>query len=136
MTDALYLGIGSNLGNREKLIEQAIVKIGERVGDVLARSSFYFSKPKGFVSQNDFVNVVIRCHTDLSPFEVLYCTQQIELQLGRTHKSSGGVYHDRTIDIDILLYGEEKVDTAELKIPHPLMQERDFVMIPLKEVLA
>ncbi len=132
----IYLGIGSNLGDKERNINKAIELIGKRVGTVVACSSFYYSAPQGFQSPNDFVNVVVGCQTSLSPEELLLATQQIENDLGRKTKSHDGHYHDRIIDIDILLYDDITVDTPELKIPHPLMQTRAFVMIPLKEITS
>ena len=135
MTDRLYLSLGSNLGDREAVLLEAVKRIDERVGKVLVRSSFYYSKPQGFVSENDFVNLVVRCSTSLSPYEVLWLTQEIERELGRTQKSHDGIHHDRTIDIDILIYGDEDINTPELVSPHPLMRERDFVMIPLREIM-
>jgi 2-amino-4-hydroxy-6-hydroxymethyldihydropteridine diphosphokinase len=80
------------------------------------------------------MNAAVRCETTKTPREVLLLTQQIERDLGRKTKSVSGGYADRTIDIDILLYDELTVDEPDLKIPHPLMHERDFVMIPLKEI--
>ncbi|MDO4819259.1 MAG: 2-amino-4-hydroxy-6-hydroxymethyldihydropteridine diphosphokinase [Prevotella sp.] len=135
MTDRLYLSLGSNLGDREAVLLEAVKRIDERVGKVLVRSSFYYSKPQGFVSENDVVNLVVRCSTSLSSYEVLWLTQEIERELGRTQKSHDGIHYDRTIDIDILIYGDEEINTKELMIPHPLMKERDFVMIPLREIM-
>ena len=82
-----------------------------------------------------FLNACVRVSTTLTPRQLLAATQQIERALGRTAKSAGGVYHDRVIDIDILLYDDLRVDEPDLKIPHPLMTERDFVMIPLREIM-
>ena len=130
----VFLSLGSNLGDRSKNLESAISLIGSRAGDVTAVSSFIETKPVGFKSENRFVNCAVRIVTALDPFEQLRITQQIERELGRTTKSVGGVYSDRTIDIDILLYGNAVIDTPELKIPHPQMRKRDFVMIPLKEI--
>ncbi len=130
----VFLSLGSNLGDRSKNLESAISLIGSRAGDVTAVSSFIETKPVGFKSENRFVNCAVRIVTALDPFELLRITQQIERELGRTTKSVGGVYSDRTIDIDILLYGNAVIDTPELKIPHPQMRKRDFVMIPLKEI--
>ena len=87
------------------------------------------------VSENSFLNAAVRVVTALSPEELLQETQQIELFMGRTQKSNGGQYHDRVIDIDILLYDDLSLSTPTLTIPHPLMNERDFVLIPLKEIL-
>lgn len=137
MTDLhkVYLGLGSNLGNKEENILEAIKRIGELIGVVVRQSSLYKTEPWGFESENYFVNAVVCCHTSLSPFDVLEHTQQIERMLGRTSKTRHGEYHDRLIDIDILLYDDMSIDSTSLKIPHPLMQERDFVMIPLREIL-
>jgi 2-amino-4-hydroxy-6-hydroxymethyldihydropteridine diphosphokinase len=80
------------------------------------------------------VNAVVLCETTKTPREVLLLTQQIERDMGRRKKSVSGGYADRTIDIDILLYDDVMIDEPDLKIPHPLMYQRDFVMIPLKEI--
>ena len=130
----VYLSLGSNLGDRKDNLAQAIRLIGERVGEVLRKSSFLESKPWGFESDNLFVNACVLCETTLTPRQVLRATQKIERELGRTHKSVNGHYADRLIDIDILLYDDLRVDEPDLQIPHPLMFERDFVMIPLGEI--
>ena len=131
----VFLGLGSNLGRRRTLLKQAIQLIGERVGEVVRQSSFIETEPWGFESKHKFLNGVILCETDKSPREVLALTQQIERDMGRTNKSlSSKKYSDRPIDIDILLYDDLTIDEPDLKIPHPLMEQRDFVMIPLKEI--
>ena len=130
----VYLSLGSNLGDRKENLAQAIRLIGERVGEVLRTSSFVETEPWGFQSENRFVNAAILCETNLTPRQVLHATQKIERELGRKHKSVGGHYADRLIDIDILLYDDLRVDEPDLQIPHPLMLERDFVMIPLGEI--
>lgn len=130
----VYLSLGSNLGDRKDNLAQAIRLIGERVGEVLRKSSFLETKPWGFESDNLFVNTCVLCETTLTPRQVLRATQKIERELGRTHKSVNGHYADRLIDIDILLYDDLRVDEPDLQIPHPLMFERDFVMIPLGEI--
>lgn len=142
----IFLGIGTNLGDREANLRTALQLLHERVGECIACSSIYRSAPQGFVSENEFANVVVVCRTDHSPEEVLLITQQIEREMGRTEKSVNGVYHDRVIDIDLLQAGigsresgtqtqvECKTDT--LTLPHPRMHERDFVLIPLREVEA
>lgn len=135
----VYLGLGSNLGQREETINRAIALIGEQIGSVERQSAFYYSEPWGFQSQNAFANVVICVSTRLAPHRLLSATQHIERLLGKTElhatqRSVRDLYHDRPIDIDILLYDDLHIDTPELKIPHPLMQERDFVMVPLREV--
>lgn len=136
----IYFGIGSNLGNREANLLRAIELLHERVGECVACSSVYRSAPQGFVSDNEFANMVAVCQTVHSPEEVLLITQQIECEMGRTEKSVNGVYHDRVIDIDLLqARGDEANEVIRrsgesLTLPHPRMQERDFVMIPLHEV--
>lgn len=128
------MSLGSNLGDREQNLKRAICLIGDRVGKVTRQSSFIETEPWGFRSDHRFMNAVILCETDKAPREVLETTQQIERDLGRMHKTSH-LYHDRPIDIDILLYDDINVDEPDLKIPHPLMQQRDFVMIPLREIV-
>ena len=133
------MGLGSNLGNKEKNIREAIKLIGERVGLVVRQSSLIMSEPWGFESPNSFINAVVCCKTELAPRQLLKTTQQIERDLGKRKihatKRKGTInYQDRPIDIDILLYDDLIVDEPDLKIPHPLMQQRDFVMIPLNEI--
>ena len=134
----VYLGLGSNLGDRNAHIEQAIALIHERVGEVVRRSSFIETEPWGFESENKFLNGVILCETELTPRQLLKTTQKIERELGRKKKSASShishLYKDRPIDIDILLYDDLIIDEPDLKIPHPLMEQRDFVMIPLREI--
>lgn len=132
----VYLSLGSNLGDRKYEIKRAVELIGERIGAVERVSSLYETEPWGFSSDNMFVNAAVCVSTLLTPRALLEATQAIERDMGRTAKSVNGQYHDRTIDIDILLYDNIKVDEPDLKIPHPLMNERDFVMKPLKEILA
>ena len=129
----VYLGLGTNLGDRKANIEQAIRLIGERIGAVVRQSSLIETEPWGFESPNLFLNAVILCETERTPREVLRLTQKIERDMGRRKKTSLN-YSDRPIDIDILLYDDITVDEPDLKIPHPLMHERDFVMIPLREI--
>lgn len=130
----VYLGLGSNLGDCRKNLERAIRLIGDRVGLVTRQSSFIETEPWGFESPNKFMNAVILCETRRSPREVLLLTQQIERDMGRMKKSVSGGYADRAIDIDILLYDDVTIDEPDLKIPHPLMHQRDFVMRPLNEI--
>lgn len=132
----VYLSLGSNLGDRKYEIKRAVELIGERIGAVERVSSLYETEPWGFSSDNMFVNAAVCVSTQLTPRALLEATQAIERDMGRTAKSVNGQYHDRTIDIDILFYDNIKVDEPDLKIPHPLMNERDFVMKPLKEILA
>ncbi|MBR2291410.1 MAG: 2-amino-4-hydroxy-6-hydroxymethyldihydropteridine diphosphokinase [Prevotella sp.] len=136
----VYLGLGSNLGDRQASIASAVRLIGERVGTVMRQSSLIETAPWGFESVHQFLNGVILCETALSPRDVLNATQQIERELGKTsqhatQRTNSQSYKDRPIDIDILLYDDLKVDEPGLRIPHPLMRERDFVMIPLQEIM-
>ena len=141
MIHTVYLSLGSNLGNRKQLLLDAIEKINKKVGNVVRQSSFYETKPWGFESENLFLNAAVKVKTKLSPTELLEVTQQIEREMGRKKKTTYNFkqqtpnYSDRPIDIDILLYDDLHVDLPELKIPHPLMQERDFVLVPLREII-
>lgn len=134
----IYFGIGTNLGNREENLRTVLQLLHERVGECLACSSIYRSAPQGFVSENEFANIVAVCQTNASPEEVLLITQQIEREMGRTEKSINGIYHDRVIDIDLLKATHNSSfithQSTTLTLPHPRMQERDFVVIPLEEV--
>ena len=129
----VFLSLGSNLGDRQDNLHKAIDLIGQRVGHVIRQSSFIETEPWGFESQNKFLNGAILCETTLTPRQLLRTTQKIERELGRKKKTSH-LYHDRPIDIDILLYDDLTIDEPDLKIPHPLMHQRDFVMIPLSEI--
>ena len=129
----VYLGLGTNLGDKERNLENALTTLSLEVGKILRQSSYYVSKPWGFDSINEFLNVVVLVETNLPPFDLLGKTQEIERKLGRTIKTSED-YTDRLIDIDILLYDNLIIDQPTLKIPHPLMTERDFVLIPLSEI--
>lgn len=128
-----YLALGTNIGNKRRNMITAAALLAERVGDVLALSGFYETEPWGFQSDNTFLNAALLLETGLPPLELLKATQEIELEMGRTQKSNGA-YHDRIIDIDILLYDDLILQTPELTLPHPLMHERQFVMEPLAEI--
>jgi len=129
----VYLGLGTNLGDKTHNLNASIGALALEIGSVLSVSSFYASKPWGFESVNEFMNGVVLVETSLSPFEVLAKTQQIERNMGRTVKSTGN-YEDRIIDIDILLFDNLIMDQPTLIIPHPLLAKRDFVIIPLAEL--
>ena len=128
-----YLALGTNIWNKRRNMITAAALLAERVGDVLALSGFYETEPWGFQSENTFLNAALQLDTSLSPLELLKATQEIEIEMGRTQKSNGA-YHDRIIDIDILLYEDLVLQTPELTLPHPLMHERLFVMEPLAEI--
>ena len=129
-----YLGIGTNLGDRTANLHGAVKQINEQAGHVLACSSLIETEPWGFSSNNAFLHAVVAIDTSHTPHELLRITQEIERAMGRTHKSTGGNYSDRIIDIDILLYEEVNIHDAELTIPHPLMWQRRFVYEPLWEI--
>ena len=134
MKHEVYLGLGTNLGDKVQNLKDAISRISDAVGRILRQSSFIETEPWGFESSNRFLNAVVYCETEKTPREVLLLTQQIERDMGRKQKSVSVGYVDRPIDIDILLYDDLTVDEPDLKIPHPLMYQRDFVMVPLEEV--
>ena len=130
----VYLGLGTNLGDKEANLDMAMEEIRKRVGEILSLSAYYITEPWGFDSKNAFLNAVCKVSTSLSPLDVLLTTQSIEKDLGRMKKSVNGQYSDRPIDIDILLYDDIVLDSPNLTIPHPLMHKRTFVMEPLTEI--
>ena len=135
-----YLNIGSNMGDRRDNLYRAVVALTAGTGGSVT-SRIVESEPWGFESENTFLNAAVCVETELSPNALLRVTQQIERDMGRTEKStingqqSTVTYHDRIIDIDILLYDDLHINTPKLTIPHPHMYERDFVLIPLREIL-
>lgn len=131
---AIYLGLGTNLGDKEANLRHAVNLIQKRIGKLVSLSSFYETTPWGFESEHNFLNAAICIDTSFSPIEVLHLTQAIEKEMGRTKKSVHGIYSDRPIDIDLLLYGDTVMNSPELTLPHPFMTERDFVMKPLAEI--
>ena len=133
MPNTVYLGLGSNEGNRAALLEQAIALIAEKAGTVVGRSSILETEPWGFASEHKFLNMVVAIDTTLTPTRLLDVTQRIERQLGRRKKTSSN-YQDRPIDIDILLYGNRIIHTTRLDVPHPLILQREFVWRPLLEI--
>lgn len=130
----VYLSLGTNLGNKEQNLLTAIEHINKRVGKVISSSAFYKTEPWGFNSTHVFLNAAVEVETNLPPINLLKETQLIEKEMGRTAKSKGKQYSDRLIDIDILLYDNLILNTAELVLPHPLMTQRAFVMEPLVEI--
>lgn len=130
----LVLLIGGNMGDREAVFNSSIEEISSFVGDVVSTSSLFESEAWGFESENLFLNQVVVVHTSKSPDECLKITQGIEKKLGRIrHKER---YSSRVIDIDLLFYNSDIVDTKDLIIPHPRIQERNFVLTPLNEVMS
>lgn len=131
-TKIVYLLLGSNLGDREGLIIDALERIQQEIGELVSKSSRYETAAWGKEDQPSFLNIAVGVATKLSPLEVLDKALAIELELGRVRKEKWGA---RLIDIDVILYGNEIVDEADkLQIPHPRMQERRFVLEPLAEI--
>jgi 2-amino-4-hydroxy-6-hydroxymethyldihydropteridine diphosphokinase len=128
----VYLGLGTNLGDRKRNLREAIEKIEEQIGKVLNSSSVYETVPWGFEAESDFLNMVVEVETGLSPSELLKKIFEIESKLGRERTQDR--YSSRVIDIDILLYDDLVVEEKGLKIPHRLMHERRFVLAPLCEI--
>lgn len=129
MTD-VYIGIGSNLGNRRENIEKACARLEERY-TIVRKSEIYETVPVGFQYQNLFLNCVVHVETDLGSMELLRFLQKIEDRLKRTRIIKNG---PRIIDLDILFYGNRVIDTDELTVPHPQMHKRTFVLAPLNEI--
>ena len=130
----VYLGLGTNIGNREENLTRAIEALSLALGRYTALSPFIETAPWGFESANGFLNCAVAYDIELTPMQLLDTTESIERTLGRTTKSTGGIYHDRIIDIDILLYEDKVITTPRLTIPHPLMHKRDFVLEPLAAI--
>jgi len=129
----IYLGLGSNLGDKDAYLKQAIVQIEEQIGPIVARSVFFVSEPWGFESHHEFLNACLAADTTLNPEECLHLLQGIEKALGRPKKTSGA-YKDRVIDLDILFYDDLVFESDKLTLPHPLLHKRIFVLKPLAEI--
>jgi len=132
MNNKVYIGLGSNLGNKIENLARARLLI-EAIKDVHIKraSSLYQTAPWGKTDQEDFINQVIEIETELLPLDLLHRLQDIEIKLGRHRDVRWG---PRTIDLDVLLYGRETIDLEELKVPHPYLLQRLFVLIPLQEI--
>jgi 2-amino-4-hydroxy-6-hydroxymethyldihydropteridine diphosphokinase len=130
MKKTVYLGLGSNLKDRKAQMDQAVVRLAE-LGKVLAVSSYYETEPMEVARQPWFLNCALALETELMPRQLLAAVLEIEQAMGRRRTQPKG---PRTIDIDILLFGNSKVETEGLVIPHPRMAERRFVLEPLAEI--
>lgn len=132
MMDKLYLALGSNLGDRESYIRQAVRLLDDKFGrDHEAITPLMQTEAIGF-DGGDFLNCIVVYRSDLSPKRILGICKEVEKELGRTdapeYDASGKrVYHDRTIDVDILMYGSRKVETEDLVIPHPQVESRPYI---------
>ena len=128
----VFLGVGTNLGDRETNLKEALAGIGKYIGRVVNSSSVYETEPWGFHAEQQFLNIVAKVETELIPSAVLNAILILETGLGRVR--SENQYSSRTIDIDILFYGDEIINSEELKVPHPLLHKRKFVLVPLAEI--
>jgi len=127
-----YIGLGSNLGDRKKNLDDAVRLLSGMPGiEAVKVSSYYETEPVGYEEQGLFINAVARVETSLSALGLLRACQNIEIRLGRVRTVRWG---PRTIDLDVLLFGTSIIDTPELEVPHPLMHERAFVLEPLCEL--
>lgn len=127
-----YIGLGSNIGNREQYLTQAISRLKKHESiESIKCSSIYETAPLDFLEQDAFLNMVLELQTSLQPLELLELLQLVERDLGRVREFKNG---PRTIDLDLLLYGQERVQLPDLVIPHPRMLDRLFVLIPFTEL--
>ncbi len=133
-SETVILLLGSDIEPRMQYLQQAEALIEEKIGDISAASSVYESEPWGFESDTKFLNKVLVINTHQSPQKILQSCQDIENFLGRTRNNQKG-YTSRTIDVDILYYGRQQIETDHLKIPHPAITERRFTLLPLTEVI-
>ena len=130
--ERVYLCLGGNVGDTRQYLEQAIGLIDSRIGRVTAKSAIYQSEPWGFKAEQMFLNQVVIAETELAPNAVIEQCLQIETELGRARSGNG--YEPRTIDIDIIFFGNQKINQPNLIVPHPLMHRRNFVLQPLCNV--
>lgn len=129
-----YLSLGSNLGNREEYIKNAITEIDRQIGKITKVSSLYETEPWGFNSENKFINVAVEVETELSITNLLEIVHKIEYEAGRVRDVNATGYVDRVIDIDILLFDNIIYDNPQITLPHPKMHLREFVIEPLVEI--
>lgn len=128
----VYFLLGGNLGDREQILSEAIKRMNKEVGSLVITSAIYETEPWGFDHELNFLNQVVVVESELKAIQILDITQGIEKELGRIRKKSQ--YSERTIDIDILFYGEERIVSERLIVPHPRIQERRFALIPMMDV--
>jgi len=128
----VFLGLGSNLGKRKENLHTALAMIGEMTGRILLSSSVYETEPWGFETEHRFLNMVVKLETELVPSDLLEALLEIEKSMGRVRDKKQ--YSSRVIDIDILFYEDLDIAYHNLKIPHPHIQDRRFVLVPLVEI--
>lgn len=132
MVNRVYIALGTNIGDREKNLQTALLELGKNC-NITKKSSVYETEPVGFKGQDDFLNMVIEMKTELLPTELIINLQEIEHRMGRVKEILDG---PRIIDLDILFYDNQLIDTPNLKVPHPRLQKRNFVLKPLMEIAA
>jgi 2-amino-4-hydroxy-6-hydroxymethyldihydropteridine diphosphokinase len=130
----VFLLLGSNMGDRPATLHKARTLLLAQVGDIIAQSGYHESEPWGFEADMWFINQALHVETPLAPLPLLQAIQHIERQLGRIRTTPPGVYTSRPIDIDILFYGNDIINTPALIIPHPLLHRRRFALLPLCEI--
>jgi 2-amino-4-hydroxy-6-hydroxymethyldihydropteridine diphosphokinase len=128
---SVYLALGSNIGNREENLRKAIARLAESGIKIKAISSIYETEPVDYLDQDWFLNGVLEAETSLEPLALLKTMCAIEMAMGSKKPFAKG---PRLIDLDILLYADQTIDTPELQVPHPRMLDRKFVMVPLAEI--
>ena len=130
----VYFLLGGNIGNREELLSEAVEKMTAVLGNFVQASNLYETEPWGFTHEQNFLNQVVIFDSELPALDILDKTQSIEKELGRVRKTTQ--YCERTIDIDILFYGDQLIENERLSVPHPRIQERSFALYPLEEVAS
>jgi len=128
----IYLSLGSNLGQREQFLQEALKLIQNRIGGIESVSRYYESEAWGFSSENSFYNCCLSLQTTIEPLPLMDLLLEIEQEMGRLRQGMG--YSDRLIDIDMLFYGDRQMDHPRLTLPHPSMGDRRFVLAPLAEI--
>lgn len=131
INQSVYLLLGSNMGDRRKHLSDALWAIETNAGVIRGRSSVYETAAWGNIHQEPFLNQAVRISTFLTPAELLATLQLIEKSMGRERKEKWG---ERVIDIDILFFGDQVIDTTDLKVPHPELQNRRFALVPMSEI--
>lgn len=129
----VYLGIGSNIGDRHSYINQAIQEV-DKIARVISISELYETEPLGFKADQNFINCCIKIRCSMTPHQLLKALREIERELGRLEKSKNGMYKSRTIDLDILFFGDLTYSDKQLVIPHPELHNRSFVIQPLNDI--
>lgn len=132
-----HINIGSNIGNRAELINRAVSLLGQRIGSVEALSHSVESAPWGYESEKDFMNIGVNVLTDLDAHAIISQLKEIEKAIDPDgqHRNADGEYVDRAIDLDLICLGNTVVDAKNIRVPHPRMHLREFVLIPLSEIL-